>query len=95
MFFDFYKKAQYATDLIIYQSSLPAETVSKIKTYYSGKQSLYEYETEVSILSNSHATGCNDNYEGSTADITIFRENISWSKKNICRINAEGKALTG
>lgn len=48
---------------------------------------------KVSVPPDGCATGCSDNYPGSTADITMFRENIAWYKKNTGKINAEDKAI--
>lgn len=69
-------QACYATDSILKSALSPVGSIEEDKQYYSGKNHMYGYESEISVLVNGLALGCSNLHAGSVHDVDIFRSNI-------------------
>ena len=73
--------ARYSVDVTFQQSDRPSGNKSDGKRYFSGKQNMYGYKVEVSVLPTCLAIGCTEHYPGSGLDVEIFRRNRSFHEE--------------
>lgn len=66
---DYFGYVRYATKITFQQSNGSTGNIAERKLYFTGKDSLYRYKVELSVLSTGLATGCSLYYPGSVADI--------------------------
>jgi len=57
--------------------------MQETKLYFSGKNKLYGYKTEVAVSSRGYALDCTSHAPGSVADIDIFMRNIDFHQAEI------------
>lgn len=79
-FFKFYPEARYAEDVIFQRSNRPIGNNCEIKKYFSGKNHLYGFKTEVSVVFIRITIGWSPTYAGSEANISIFRKHLNWHR---------------
>lgn len=78
-----YGTARYAAVVTFRQTDRPRGNMEEAKPYYSCKQKLCEYNTEVSVLPNGLAIVCSNHYVGSTKDVDILYRNMLWHKRHL------------
>ena len=88
-----YKMCLYALDVTCQQSYRPGGSLEESKRYFSGKQKLYGYKTEVAVLPNGIAIHCPAHEPGSVADIEIFRRNLGFHLEAVEK-SVEERAIT-
>ena len=76
--FKHHPHALYATDVTFQQTNRPSGNHQESKRYFSGKNRLYGYKVEVSVLPNGLALVFSLHRHGSVSDLTMFREGFDW-----------------
>ena len=78
--------AKYATDVVFQQANKVLGNTTESNFMKSGKHQLYGYKTEVSVLPIGLAINSSEAFAGSIADITIFRENMTFHKDSLQKL---------
>lgn len=79
LYFDY---ARYATNLTFQQGNWSSSSVSEGKIHYSGKQNLYGFKVEFSVLPSGLAIGCTSHYSGSVEDLKVLKKNKDFHEKS-------------
>ena len=72
-FFKNHPSALCATDVSFQQANRPSGMHLESKKYFSNRQKMYGYKTEVSVLPNGIALACSDHDPGSVSYLAMFR----------------------
>ncbi len=76
--FSNFSEALYAVDVTFQQSFRPSGSIEEGKLYFSGKQKLYGYKCEASVLPNGLCVGVSNHCPGSISDFEIFQRRKEW-----------------
>lgn len=88
--FDNFPYAQYVTDVTFQQANRPSGNAAEGKKYFSGKQKLYEFKVEISVLPNRIAANCTENVPGSVSDMDIIYRNRLSHTTALQKVHEEG-----
>ena len=81
--------ARYATDVNFQMCNRRSGNMQEGKKYFSGKQKLYGYKIEVSVLPNGLDLECTEHFKGSVSDLEIFKEHHDFHKANLKKARSE------
>ncbi len=91
--FSNYPEAYYAVDVTFQQTFRPSGAIEEGKLYFSGTHKLYGVKIEVSVLPNSFAVACSDQYPGSVSDFEIFQHRVDIHKSLVEKKEGETNML--
>lgn len=81
--------ARYATDMTLQQANRRSGNIEEGKLCFSGKDELYGYNIEVSVLQNGLSFDCTRHYPGSVSDLEIFQKNLRLHRKVLSKKEGE------